>query len=297
MTTNGQRSSAEALYRGVPADQRERLFTFRAAHPYQRLTVGDASWRYIACGRGERALLFLPGGFLKADMWFNQIMALEDDYRILAPDAYALQGLFDLDAVCEALVRSLDAEGIDRATVIGISAGGGVAQVLLQTYPQRVEHAVFSHCGVLEHSPERDTQTKRIIWLARILPMFVIRRLLKRATTGETPPSSRWIAFHEAHMKEAMPNIDRGSYIRFLRSGLEARRRFTFDPRALESWPGSVLILSSEDDPLSRHAVEALQARYPMATTELLPEGGHHTFLFFPEAYTVALRRFLEGAS
>ena len=58
--------------------------------------------------------------------------------------------------------------------------------------------------------------------------------------------------------------------------------------------PGSILILSSEDDALSRHSLEDLQARYPRARTELLEEGGHHAFIFFPEAYTAALRAFLD---
>lgn len=281
-------------YQDVPSDQRERFLTFRATHPYKALPIKDGSWRHIACGQGERALLFLPGAFLKADMWFNQILALEKDYRVIAPDAYALQDVFDIDAVCEALVRSLDAEGIDRATVIGISAGGGVAQYLLQTRPQRVEHAVLSHCGVLEHSAEAERKTRRILWLVRLLPLFVIRHVLKNMTTGEIPSSSQWIAFHEAYMEEAIPNIKREMYVRFLRSSLKTRRRFTFDPTALELWPGSILILSSKDDALSHESLEKLQARYPRAKTALLEEGGHHAFLFFPEAYTATLREFLD---
>ena len=148
-----------STYQDVPAGQKQRLFTFRATHPYTQLAINDTPWRYIASGRGDRALLFLPGAFLQANMWFNQILALETDHRIIAPDAYALQGLFDLDAVCDALVQSLDAEGIERATVIGLSAGGGVAQLLLQTHPERVEHAVFSHCGVLEPSADAEKRT------------------------------------------------------------------------------------------------------------------------------------------
>jgi pimeloyl-ACP methyl ester carboxylesterase len=296
MTGTVQPQAADGIYGTVPPEQRERLFSFRATHPYRRLTCGETTWRYVACGQGEGALLFLPGAFLRADMWFNQILALEDDYRIIGPDAYALQGLFDMDAVCDALVGSLDAEGIERATVIGISAGGGVAQILLQAHPERVEHVVFSHCGVLEHSAAREAQTSRILWLVRILPMFVIRRVLKNMTTGETPLSSRWIAFHEAYLREAIPNVERRMFVRFLRSGLDARRRFRFDPQALESWPGAILILSSEDDALSRDALAKLQARYPRATTDLLPAGGHHAFLFFPDDYTAALRRFLDAA-
>jgi len=282
-------------YRDVPAPQKDRLFAFRATHPYTQLTLDGTPWQYIASGQGDAALFFLPGAFLKADMWFNQILALETDRRIIAPDAYALQGLFDLDAVCDALVQTLDAEGIERATVIGLSAGGGVAQILLQTHPDRVEHTVFSHCGVLEHSPEAESRTRRVLSLVRILPLFLIQRMLKRMTTGEPPSSSHWIAFHEAYIQEAIRNVDKPTVVRFLRSGLETRRRFTFEPEILESWPGSILILSSQDDPLSQPRVDKLQARYPGARTELLEEGGHHAFLFFPEAYTTALMRFLEG--
>ena len=96
-------------------------------------------------------------------------------------------------------------------------------------------------------------------------------------------------------MQEAIPGIERSMYVGFLHSSLEARRGFTFEPDALESWPGSTLILSSKDDALSRHSMERLQSRYPRARTELLEEGGHHAFLFFPEAYTAALRAFLDS--
>ena len=47
------------LYADVPVDQVQLLRGFRASHPYTELDGED--WRYIACGQGDRALLFLPG--------------------------------------------------------------------------------------------------------------------------------------------------------------------------------------------------------------------------------------------
>ena len=288
-------NDTEHIYQDVPPAQRDRLLTFRATHPYQQVPLDGTTWRYIACGQGQgqAALLFLPGAFLRADMWFNQILALEEDYHIIAPDAYALQGVFDMDAVCDALVRSLDAEGVERATVIGLSAGGGVAQYLLQQHPDRVANVVFSHCGVLEYSAEGEKQTKRLLWLVKLLPLFVIRRVLKRMTTGDLPADSQWIDFHEAYLRESIPNIERSMYVNFLRSSLVARRNFAFEPAVLDAWPGSILILSSQDDALSRQSVAQLQARYPRAKPHLLEAGGHHAFLFFPAAYTAALKEFL----
>jgi pimeloyl-ACP methyl ester carboxylesterase len=282
------------LYTNVPAEQRQLLQRFRASHPYAELE--GENWRYVACGQGDSALLFLPGAFLRADMWFYQVLALEDSYRIVVPDAYALQGVLDYDQVCQAIVRSLDNEAIARATVIGISAGGGLAQYLLQAYPDRVEHAVFSHCGILQWRPELAKRVKRMLALVRLLPLFAVRRLLLRMTAGRVPAASEWVAFHNAYYCEAVSWADKQVFLRFLEAGQETSRGFAFEPKALDTWPGQILILSSRDDRGAQANLDKLQARYPRARTHVFDEGGHHTYLFFPEAYTGVLRAFLEKA-
>ncbi len=44
--------SFDQLYRDVPVEQRERLQTFRATHPYQTFNIGGVLWKYIASGEG-----------------------------------------------------------------------------------------------------------------------------------------------------------------------------------------------------------------------------------------------------
>lgn len=287
----------DEIYARVPVEQKRMLRDFRAGHPYKELDVDGTRWRYIACGRGEKALLFLPGGFLAADMWFYPVLALEDAYRIVVPDAYTLQGTFHLDGVCHALVRILDAEGIDRATAIGLSAGGGVAQYLLQEHPGRVDDAVFSHCGVLEADVEAEKATMRLLTVARLLPQWLLHRLVVKRTAGNVPPTSRWIEFHNAYFREAGACFTKEMFLRFLQGGVDARRRFVFKPDAVESWPGQILLLASRDDEMAVGGLEKLRARYPGARSHLFDEGGHHTFMLFPEEYTAALSAFLEGAN
>ena len=53
-------------------------------------------------------------------------------------------------------------------------------------------------------------------------------------------------------------------------------------------------MLGSRDDTAAFGSLGKLQARYPNATTHVFEEGGHHTFMFFPEAYTAALKTFLD---
>ncbi|MBC8460259.1 MAG: hypothetical protein H8D67_19920 [Deltaproteobacteria bacterium] len=95
----------DKIYKNVPQDQKEMLKEFRASHPYKELDINGSCWRYISCGHGSKTLLFLPGGFAKADMWFYSILALEKDYRIIAPDAYTLQGTFAMGDVCCAILE------------------------------------------------------------------------------------------------------------------------------------------------------------------------------------------------
>jgi pimeloyl-ACP methyl ester carboxylesterase len=286
----------DRIYAQVPQEQKQRFWQFRADHPYKEMDIDGPSWRYIACGKGDRTLLFLAGGFLKADMWFFPISTLEDTHRIIAPDAYALQGIFTMDRVCETICQMLDREEVEEATVIGISAGGGVAQILLQEFPERVEHAVLSHTGVVEGGADAEGRTKRILRLVRLMPLPVIRWILKRVTAGTAPTSSKWMAFHDAYMREATAQIDKAMVLRFFQSSLEARRSFAFRTGVMQSWSGQVLVLSSADDENSITSLAKHKTRYPKATTHVFEEGGHHTFMFFPEAYTRVLRMFLESA-
>jgi pimeloyl-ACP methyl ester carboxylesterase len=59
--------------------------------------------------------------------------------------------------------------------------------------------------------------------------------------------------------------------------------------------PGRMLSLTSADDSFSYPRLAILQERYPRAETHVFEAGGHHTYLFFPEAYTEVLERFLAG--
>lgn len=284
----------DELYIQVPAGQKRLLEDFRANHPYKAIDVQGVPWRYIACGQGDQALLFLPGGFLAADMWFHSILALEQDYRIVVPDSFTLQGVFSMDAVCRALICNLKAEGIEKATIIGLSAGGGVAQYFVQEHPEWVSHLALSHCGILESDVKAQDKLGRLLKLVRLLPLFVIRRVILRATTGQVPPSSDWVEFHHAFFREASARMDKDMVMRFLEEGLETRRSFIARPEVLDAWPGEVLILSSRDDDNTTASVNKLQRQFPRARTHLFEQGGHHTFLFFAEAYTNVLKTFLD---
>jgi hypothetical protein len=67
---------------------------------------------------------------MRADVWMYPIRALEDQYKIIAPDAYALQGMYDIIAASDTLATILDGEGAQQEIIIGLSAGGGWAHAV-----------------------------------------------------------------------------------------------------------------------------------------------------------------------
>lgn len=287
--------SLEQLYAGVPEEQVAQLLDFRERYPYKQIKANRKTWHYIAAGRGERAVVFLTGAFLPADMWFYQITALADHYRILAPDAYALQGLFDLDQICWLLEEMLKAEGLQQATFVGLSAGGGVIQYLLQERSFLIADAVLSHCGAIMYDEKGARQGRRLVRLARILPVSIIRRIVIRQTSGQPPAGSDWIAFHDAYYQEQASKLSKEMFLSFMQLGLDTRRRFVFEPEDVAAWPGRMLLLTSEDDDFSYSQLDILQERYPRAEKQVFEAGGHHTYLFFPDVYTTALEEFLEA--
>ncbi|MBN1312439.1 MAG: alpha/beta hydrolase [Anaerolineae bacterium] len=288
-------SSFDPAYADVPAEQRERLKAFRAEHPAKSLDVDGKHWSYLTCGTGEKTLLFLAGAFLPADMWFYTIGELEKSFRILAPETNMLVGLSARQAL-DALPRLMDAEGVQKASVVGLSAGGGMAQMLLQEHPERVENLVLSHTGIIERRPdhpELERQVRRLTWLIRVLPVSLVRRVLLKRTSGTLPVSSEWRQFHDAYFRESSAAITKDMVISFLQNGLELRREYQYKPEAFAGWAGRVLLLNSQDDTVTMGNLDRLRQRFPEADVHIFEEGGHHTFMLYPEAYTAILEDFL----
>lgn len=261
---------------------------FRATHPYQELRSNGVAWSYLACGQGHKTLLFLPGGFVRADLWFHAITALEHGYRILALSA-SLE-TFDIADALAAFVALLDREQVDKAFVIGVSAGGGLAQYLLQSHPQLVEHLVLSHCTPL--SPTTGRRLRRLLGLLQLLPEPLLRRLLIARTAHY--PASPWAAFTRAFFRERLPEVSKAVFVRFFQSGADAALGFEYRREVVQEWPGRMLILTSNDDRTTYPHLGELQARYPRAETHIFERGGHHTLLLDPETYVATLKSFLD---
>jgi 3-oxoadipate enol-lactonase len=112
---------------------------------------------YEVAGRTDGEPLLLIQG-LGVDMkgWAAQRYALGRRYRLLLVDNRGAggsdkpTGTYDLEVMANDAVAVLDAEGIERAHVLGASMGGVIAQIIGVRHPDRVRSLVLA-CTACHH--------------------------------------------------------------------------------------------------------------------------------------------------
>jgi pimeloyl-ACP methyl ester carboxylesterase len=107
---------------------------------------------YLDSGHGP-AVLFIHGLTGSSRNWAHLVDTLNTDHRVLAPDLHGHgasakpMGDYSLSAHAATLRDLLDRLGIDRATLVGHSLGGGIAMQFCYLFPERVERLVLVASG------------------------------------------------------------------------------------------------------------------------------------------------------
>ena len=105
---------------------------FDASWPEQHREVNGRTWGMVRAGETGPALILLPGTLGRADIFWQQITALQGEARVLALSYPGAGGVVDWAGDIAALIES---EGLEGATVLGSSLGGYVAQYTTAQYP------------------------------------------------------------------------------------------------------------------------------------------------------------------
>jgi pimeloyl-ACP methyl ester carboxylesterase len=111
---------------------------------------------YRVAGSGPPIVL-IHGMLNASSHWQSVALALARDHTVLAPDlighgdSAAPRGDYSLGAHAASIRDLMAAIGIERATIVGHSLGGGVAMQFFYQFPQRVERLVLVSSGGLGH--------------------------------------------------------------------------------------------------------------------------------------------------
>src|SRR5438309_863394 len=111
---------------------------------------------YRVAGSGPPVVL-IHGMLNSSSHWRSVALSLAEEYTVVAPDlighgdSAAPRGDYSLGAHAASIRDLLAAIGVDRATVVVHSLGGGVAMQFFYQFPQRVERLVLISSGGLGH--------------------------------------------------------------------------------------------------------------------------------------------------
>jgi pimeloyl-ACP methyl ester carboxylesterase len=161
--------------------------------PPQTIQMNGQTIFYTVKGEGK-PLLLLHGYGAGIWVWEKQIEALSQSYRVYALDLIG-HGYSDRPKIpytpetyIHFLRDFMDGVGIEKATLIGNSMGGGMAWAMAIRYPERVDRLVLINCvppNVLQQVKNESFRTLVAIKDIPILPYLVIAARSKN--------SIRWV--------------------------------------------------------------------------------------------------------
>lgn len=214
-----------------------------------------------------------------------------------ASDAPADPKAYALERCAAHLAALLDAEGVERAALLGYSMGGRVALGFACAFPARVRALVLVGASAGLASPEEraarrasDEALAEAI-LREGVPAFVSRWMANPLFASQARLGARFLAEARAQRLENRAVGLAGS-LRGLGTGAQ--------PPLHEALPGlalPVLLVHGAEDAKFRAIALDLAARLPNARLAEIPGAGHATQLENPTAFLAAVRAFLEDCA
>ncbi|MDB4932327.1 MAG: alpha/beta hydrolase fold protein [Myxococcaceae bacterium] len=228
-------------------------------------------------------------------MWAAQCAALAaDGHRALALDLPGFGGAPrmandppSLDGYADAVLAALDALGLDRVTLVGLSLGGYVALRVAARAPGRLAGLVLADTRAAADGPE--ARAGRVLNLGLVRsrgPSALIEKMLPHLLGADAPEAVRAALRGWAGEQSAGGVSD---------ALLAMRDRGDATPVLATIACPTLLLVGSQDTitPPAEHA--AMAAAIAGSRVEVVEGAGHLSNLERPEAFNAALRRWSAG--
>jgi pimeloyl-ACP methyl ester carboxylesterase len=261
---------------------------------------------YRIAGSGPPVVL-IHGMLNSSSHWQSVASNLARDHTVIAPDlighgdSAAPRGDYSLGAHAASIRDLLAAIGIDRASIVGHSLGGGVAMQFFYQFPQRVERLALISSGGLGREVSPVLRTAALPGMSGLLSLTIQPRLLTALTSAGQRLRERARAggvYLQATARALQPLENAGArqaFLHTLRAVIDVHgQRVSATDRLylLETMP--TMIVWGERDhtiPLAhgRLAHEAI----PGSFFRTLPDAAHFPHLEDPDGLSGLLREFV----
>ena len=241
---------------------------------------------FVAAGpQAAPPIVLVHGTRLTRSAWTAQIEELSDAYRVIALDLPGHGSLaerqFTLRGAADELARVIETAAGGRAVVVGLSLGGYVAMDLASRRPELIRGLVLSGA------------TQEPVGL-RARPYLALAWAFDRLGPRGMDRLNRWFFRTRYPPEIADPIIANGFHSAGGSAALRALIGERFVPR-LAAYPGPVLILNGELDVLFRLGARRFAAHAHHTRRVRIPGATHLANLDRPEAFSAAVRAFVEG--
>ena len=271
------------------------------------IETGRHRIHYLEYGSGPPVIL-IHGGGAGGAVWFRQIAALSRQFRVIVPDnpIFGLSTQPDAplpvsEFVTDYLGSLMDALGIDKASLVGLSVGGLLVARFAVTYPARVTRlSLINSAGFGRQLP----------WGFRLSSLPVFGHILTQpyrwahdlffSASEVVHPDAR---DNDAYLDYAFSVMENEGHSLAVRRNMPTfadmrGQRNVMDDDELRAIRQAALVIWGRQDrffPLS-HAYRAASL-LPNSRLVVLEDCGHIALLDQPERVTELLMEFLGGES
>jgi pimeloyl-ACP methyl ester carboxylesterase len=261
---------------------------------------------YRVAGSGPPVVL-IHGMLNSSSHWRAVALNLAREHTVIAPDlighgdSAAPRGDYSLGAHASSIRDLLAAIGIDRASIVGHSLGGGVAMQFFYQFPQRTERLVLVSSGGLGHEVSPMLRTAALPGISALLSLTIHPRMTGALMNGGGRLRERRIrlgVYMQALARALRPleNAEaRQAFLQTLRAVIDVHgQRVSATDRLylLERTP-TMIVWGERDNTIPlQHGREAHEA-IPHSYFTTLPDAAHFPHLEDPEGLAGALREFI----
>ncbi len=261
---------------------------------------------YRVAGEGPPVVL-IHGMLNSSSHWQGVASLLAADYTVIAPDlighgdSAAPRGDYSLGAHAASIRDLLAAIGVDRATIVGHSLGGGVAMQFFYQFPQRVQRLVLISSGGLGQAVSPLLRTATLPGMSVLLSLTIHPRVVGGMwDTGqrlrERGTSTGIYLQAIARALRPLENAGaRSAFLHTLRSVIDLRgQRVSATDRLylLDAIP-TMILWGERDNTIPIEHGLATHRALPSSDFRTIPDVAHFPHLEDPQAVAIMLADFI----